>query len=275
MQTYIVQEGDTLYGISSQFGVPINEIKEVNNLTSNNIIVGEALKIPTTETTIIYIVKSNDSLYSIAQKYNTTVTELINLNDLKSNNLSVGQELRIPIGEENYIIYTVTKGDSLYSIASKYNTTINEIKKLNDLNNNLLTIGQNLKIPVEEITPTADYMTYIVQSGDNLYKIAKQFNMSIEQLMEINNLKNTILTIGQLLKVQKPSEQEIAIEIEECYGEGYKEPTYQTYTVKKGDSLYTIAQEYNTSVENLKALNDLVTNNLSIGQILKIKENIE
>ena len=77
MQTYIVQRGDTLYGISRQFGVSINSIKQANNILSNFISPGQVLKIPTEETSIIYIVKKGDSLYSIAKKYNTTVDELI------------------------------------------------------------------------------------------------------------------------------------------------------------------------------------------------------
>lgn len=275
MQTYIVKEGDTLYGISGQFGVPIQDIKDVNNLTSNSVAKGDALKIPTTETTIIYIVRRGDSLYSIAQKYNTTVAELININDLKSANLTIGQELRIPIKtESNYITYTVVKGDDLYSIANKYNTTVNEVKKLNNLSTNLLSIGQKLKIPIKNMAPIpeVDYMTYIVQSGDSLYKIAKEFNMTVNELMEINNLKNTNLTIGQLLKVKKTTSKEQPGIIEECFGEGYIKPTYQMYTVKSGDSLYTIAKKYNTSIENLRALNGLNTDDLSIGQVLKIKE---
>ena len=90
MQTYTVQSGDTLYGISKQFGVSVDELQRINNLTSNTITKGQTLKIPSTVTTIDYVVKKGDSLYSIAKKYNTTVKDIVRLNNLTSNNLAVG-----------------------------------------------------------------------------------------------------------------------------------------------------------------------------------------
>ena len=111
--------------------------------------IGQILKIPSTikDDTITYTVKLGDSLYSIARKYNTTVDNIKKINNLTSNLLSIGQVLKIPNNEENYITYTVKSGDSLYSIARKYNTTVDNIKKLNNLTSNLLSINQVLKIP--------------------------------------------------------------------------------------------------------------------------------
>ena len=142
MQTYIVQRGDTLYGISGQFGISVEDIKLSNNLTSNNIIVGQVLKIPSENTTSLYVVKSGDSLYSIARKYNTTVFELVRLNNLNTKILSVGQQLRIPINvsDDDYILYTVKIGDTLYSIAKKNNVSVLELVELNNLSTNTLQV---------------------------------------------------------------------------------------------------------------------------------------
>ena len=92
-----------------------------------------------------------------------------------------------------------------------------------------------------------------------------------EEKFEINDLKSNVISVGQQLKVIVGKDNAIPIG-SSCYGEGYVEPKYITYTVKKGDSLYVIAKKYNVSVDSIKALNDLKDNNLSIGQILKIKE---
>ena len=101
MQTYTVKKGDTLYGISNQFGVSVVDLKNLNNLKDNNLKIGQVLKISQNsgtnpDSTINYIVKKGDSLYSIARVYKTTVQEIQKLNNLKSNTLSIGQELQIP-----------------------------------------------------------------------------------------------------------------------------------------------------------------------------------
>lgn len=277
MKTYIVKPGDTLYGISKQFGVPVNDIKELNNLSTNNIYIGQSLRIPNLDnntSTITYTVKKGDSLYSIASRYGTTVDKIKKLNNLSSNSLSIGQKLIIPTQSSpttNYINYTVKKGDSLYSIAQNYKTTINKIKELNNLSSNLLSIGQVLKIPTSTTqTPEAQYKDYIVKEGDSLYSIAKLYNMSVNELKSINNLTSNLLSIGQVLKVR--DDVNLPSEVLECYGTGYVEPSYQTYTVKKGDSLYSIAKQFNTSVNNLIKLNNLSNNDLQIGQQLKVRE---
>lgn len=278
MQTYVVQMGDTLYGISKQFGVTVEEIRLENDLTSNTISVGQVLRIPTLETTSLYVVKSGDTLYSIASRYGVTVNELMSLNNLNSSVLSIGQQLRIPINgdtsSDNYVIYTVKVGDNLYNIAKSYNVTVDEIINLNELSSNLLSIGQKLKIPASSNADMDNqYGTYVVQSGDTLYKIANRYGMSVSQLMAINKLEDTTLSVGQVLKVTSGGGSSSGIPLgSSCYGEGYKEPVFLTHTVKSGDNLYNIAKTYGTSVDTLIKLNDLKSNNLSIGQVLKIRE---
>lgn len=150
--TYIVKKGDSLYQIASTYGTTVNELKKINNLSSNLLNVGQIIILPTkieTETTEydLYIVKKGDSLYQISRKYNITTDELKKINNLNTNLLNIGQQLKVPKTNELYIIYTVKSGDSLYQIAKKNNTTVNDIKTLNNLTSNLLSIGQELKIP--------------------------------------------------------------------------------------------------------------------------------
>ena len=214
-QTYIVKRGDTLYGISNQYGVSVADILKINSVDPKNLQVGEKLIIPNISGTnpnssITYIVKKGDTLYSIAQKYGTNVNNIINLNNLKSDNLSIGQILYIPDYYQdddneipNFINYVVKKGDTLYSIAKKNDLTQEQIIKDNSLNNDNLKIGQNLKIRINKVLecygnnyiPNEIY--YIVKKGDSLYSIAKKFNTTVDNLKTINNLSSNMLSIGQ------------------------------------------------------------------------------
>lgn len=149
---YIVKKGDSLYSIANKYNTTVDELKRINNLTSNILSIGQVLKLPSDkasnvekeENTISYTIQKGDSLYSIARKYNTTIDRIKDLNNLTTNLLSIGQVLLIPTDTNLETTYTVQKGDSLYSIAKKYNTTVNRLKQLNNLTSNLLSIGQIL-----------------------------------------------------------------------------------------------------------------------------------
>ena len=200
--TYTVKSGDSLWKIANEYGVTVDELKKVNNLTSNFLNIGQILKIPTkeVESDNIYIVKSGDSLWKIANEYDVTVDELKNANNLTSNVLSIGQKLVIPletvVSDQTY--YTVQSGDSLWNIAKRYGVSVDELKKANNLSSNLLTIGQKLIIPGENFN---NYQKYVVQSGDSLWKIANKYNVSVDDLIKLNNLNNTLLSIGQELLI--------------------------------------------------------------------------
>lgn len=197
-----------------------------------------------------YKVKSGDTLWSIARNLGVSVSDLKEANKLTSNTLSIGQLLYIPKEETEIVetkIYTVKAGDTLYSIANKYNLTVNELKELNNLTSNTLSINQKLNVS----KPQSDTQTtYNVVKGDTLYGIANKFGVSVDNLKVANNLTNNNLSVGQVLKIPSNSNNKV------------------TYTVKKGDTLYSIARTYNTDVDTIKSLNNLSGNTLSIGQTL-------
>jgi len=261
--TYTVKKGDSLYQIALKYGTTVDKIKKLNNLTTDFLKNGQILQIPEkeeeNETTPlnIYIVQKGDSLYQIALKYGTTVDKIKKLNNLTTDFLKNGQILQIPEKEEEnettpLNIYIVQKGDSLYQIAKKYNTTVDELKKINNLTSNTLSIGQKIILPTKSSQDTTEYEYYIVQKGDSLYQIGLKYNITTGELKKINNLSSNLLNIGQKLKVPRMKE------------------SYTTYIVQKGDSLYQIAKKYNTTVNELKTLNNITTNLLNIGQELKI-----
>lgn len=203
-----------------------------------------------------YVIKKGDSLWSIASKLGVSVNELKVLNNLSSNNLSIGQLLKVPTKNsdtnnttspsEN--IYTVQKGDSLWAIANKYGTTVDDLKKANNLLTNNLSIGQTLIIPSTNV-PGQTEITYVVKKGDSLWLIANRYDTTVDKIKSTNNLNSNTLSIGQTLIIPSTS-------------------SFTNYTVQKGDSLWLIANKYNTTVDNIKKLNGLSTNNLSIGQKL-------
>jgi len=204
---YVVKGGDTLYSIAQTNNTTINEIKNLNNLNSNILTIGQILILPNPTTNdlndVYYIVKSGDTLYSIAKKNNVSIDDLKNINNLTSNVLSIGQKLLIPsesVSDDNNY-YIVKNGDTLYSIARKYDTTIDNIKSVNNLISNILSIGQKLIIPAENIVNDMDDF-YNVKSGDTLYSIARKFNTTIDILKKLNNLDNNLLSIGQILRIK-------------------------------------------------------------------------
>ena len=205
---YIVQKGDTLWSVASKYGLSVDKLKQLNNLSTNLISVGQQLIIkdnisndinPSNE--LIHVVQKGDTLYSIAKLYNTTVDKLKRLNNLSSNTLQVGQKIIVnenasSMPQTNLFTYTVVKNDNLYNIASKYKTTVNEIKKLNNLSSDLLQIGQKLQVPV-----ISSISKYTVQKGDTLYGISRKFNTTVSDLLALNNLSSSVLQIGQELIV--------------------------------------------------------------------------
>ena len=218
----------------------------------------------------MYTVKKGDNLYNIARVYGTTVSAIKNLNYLKSDVLQVGQVIRIPevyTKEDEYYLpvftnYVVKKGDTLYLIAGKFNLSVDTLIQDNALKNNTLNVVQNLKIRQNEVEveqcfgeDTAivlnDYDEYIVVKGDSLYNIAKKYNVSVGELISLNNLKNSNLSIGKKIKIPKGTNK---------------------YIVVKGDNLYSIAKKFNTSVSDIVSKNELKSTNLSIGQELIIQE---
>ena len=160
----------------------------------------------------------------------------------------------IPSGQGgNY--YTVKSGDSLWSIANKYNITVNELKSLNNLSSNILQVGQILVLPSSTNDDNSGN-TYTVKLGDSLWSIANKYNTTGNELKSLNNLSSDVLQIGQILNIPSNSVS-----------------VGNTYTVKSGDSLWSIANKYNTTVSNLKSLNNLSSDVLQIGQVLNVPSN--
>lgn len=202
---YVVKKGDSLWSIARANGLTVDELKSLNNLTSNVLHVGDTLLISSADSTgddgndNYYVVNSGDTLWSIARKYNLSVNELKALNNLSSNALSVGQ--RLIVGKESSNDYVVSAGDTLWAIARKFNVSVDDIKALNNLSSNNLSIGMTLKIPLYSNKQNEETNVYVVKSGDSLWSIARMFNSTVDEIKSLNGLKSNVLRIGQRLVV--------------------------------------------------------------------------
>lgn len=168
---------------------------------------------------------------------------------------------------EDYLLYTVKSGDSLWKIASMYDTTVDTLMKINNLKGNSLTINQQLLVPKKkdidiDISKNDKGIYYTVKSGDTLYKIANSYNVSVDKIKSANKLTSNTLSIGQKLLI--PTVTTDVTENDNPSSAGIN------YVVVKGDNLYTIANKYGVSVNDIKSLNNLKSNTLQIGQVLKI-----
>lgn len=223
-KTHVVTKGESLYSIAQKYNTTIGAIKSLNNLKSNILSIGQILKLPNyvnlakqPKDIFIYTVEKGNTLYSIAKKYGLDANDLIEYNQLFNTVLTIGQQLIIPIYDdstsnnnndndtnnnindtENTITYIVKNGDTLYSIAKRYNMNVKDLMEFNNLDSNMISINQQLSIP-----ETENYITYFVRTGDTLETIANNFNTTIDRIMRVNNLNTTDLTIGQLLIIDQ------------------------------------------------------------------------
>lgn len=183
-----------------------------------------------------YTVKNGDSLNKISKKFNIPESDIKKANNLKSNKLSKGMKLVIPDnnkakkkatakgdvkkkgGEDaNKIYHTAKKGDTLKKIAKQYSISEKELKETNNLKTDKLKVGQQILVKntspnIEDSRKTfykeksldaEEEKTYTVKKGDNIWRIAKRFDISVEGLKEINGLTGSSLKTGQKLVVSK------------------------------------------------------------------------
>ena len=224
-----------------------------------------------------YTVQKGDTLTQIAKKFDTTVKEIESINGISDpNQIYVGEVLKIypssrPIISRKksfYRTYVVQRGDTLTYIASRFKTTVDELVKLNDLSNpNLIYVGEILKIPtIKDIKRTASVsehmhtLTYVVRDGDTLTSIAKRFHTTVNQIAKLNNISDeNLIYIGQVLKIETSASSSL-------------ERSFSgSYVVKSGDTLSSIANRFDTTVNELVRLNNIPNPDLIyVGEVLRI-----
>ncbi|WP_421939949.1 LysM peptidoglycan-binding domain-containing protein [Pedobacter sp.] len=273
---HVVKAKDNLNKIAEKYGTTVNDIKALNNLTGNNLSIGQVLKIQSKdqEPTPVEQVKENPKRKEEPVNSNTAA-------------------------EPTTVEHTVQPKEFLGKIAEKYGTTVEEIKKANGLSGNNLRIGQKLKIPAtqniaeDKVLSTAEPKeeqqsnskdnpgTHTVLRNETIFTIAKQYGVTAYQIRKLNNLEDNVLKIGQVIKVPSdivvdvPKQEEKKEEKKEEKREKAKENSAQkeesfVHTVANGENIFSIAKKYNLTAYQIRTANKLEDNTLTIGQKLVI-----
>ena len=271
-----VRRGDSLSEISDKYGITMAELKKWNNLRSNKAPIGRRLKIITNEA-----VASQDK--KVTKPDTTSVKEST---AIASKTAKIFKEEKVISYKDVVKYHKVKRGDNLGEISDKYGVSVAELKKWNKLRNNNLIAGANLKIIKNERVVTivrkevkADKNAtetpvvsneanekpsdiYEVQKGDNLFSIAKKFNVSLEDLKKWNNLNDLNVEQGSKLALVNNDE------------EPAKEATNKTevkiteHIVDRGETLGIIARKYDVSISDIKDWNKIEDNNIQLGSKL-------
>ena len=250
--SYMVKAGDSLWGISHKYGMSIDSLKSLNNLSSNFIYPGQVLKV------------------SQSGSQSNTISKPSTSQSTNSGNQSGS--------------YTVKAGDSLWGISHKYGMSIDSLKSLNNLSSNFIYPGQVLKVGQSNnqsnttSKPSSTQSTnsgnqsgsYTVKAGDSLWGISHKYGMSIDSLKSLNNLSSNFIYPGQVLKVGQSNNQSNTASKPSASQSTNSSNQSGSYTVKAGDSLWEISHKYGMSIDSLKSLNNLNSNFIYPGQVLKV-----
>lgn len=169
---------------------------------------------------IVHQVDEQETLYAISRRYNVSLSQILEFNKEADAGLEVGQILKVPyvprdakVVQQIKDYHTVVPGETLFSISRLYGLTVDEIKSQNQMTDNAISVGQQLKVkkvapvvvtalPNPQITVTEGY--HIVQPKETLFSISRDYGVSVQDIKEWNSLTGSNLDIGQQLRVAAP-----------------------------------------------------------------------
>lgn len=249
----IVKDGESMRAVSQEYGIKLKQLYRKNHLKpGQQVKPGEVLTL---------------------QAKNPETPQTIDASEFhKSQNEPKPVKIQESDKDESKNFHEVKPGETLFSISAKYGVTVEELMQWNNLSSTSLKAGQLLILKrgikslgtdslsgasENEIEKSVKY--HIVLKGETLYSISKIYNISVDSISIWNQLKNNAIYVGQELLVSKGNAKRVSKSIP------------LTYSVQPGDTLYSIARKYGLSVETLRTLNDLKSDNLLVGQTLTLQ----
>ncbi len=234
---------------------------------------------------VYHRIRRGENLYSIAKRYRVYVSNIRDWNDISGNKIYAGQRLKIytsntSIADNTSVPsrsslyrYKVRKGDTISELAERFNVSTSQIRSWNTLNSNKINFGQTLKIySSESIESLGDNTTknsanvnyYKIKPGDSIGQIAELYKVSSSSIRKWNSLRSNKIIAGKTLKIYSDADVNDVPETPRRSANGL-------HTVTRGESLYSIARMYSTSVENLKKINKLSSTKIVAGQKLRVE----
>lgn len=244
-QTHTVKEREDLFAVAILWGVSPSDLKELNNLKSNDVRVGQVLRIP-----------NGGALADAKPEQVVVLPEQVTV-----------LQAQVP----RPATYTVKEGEDVYAVCIRWEVSPAALKKLNNLSSSELTAGQVLKLPrgagEQDVDVEDTGQTYTVQEGEDVYAVGIRWGVAPADLLELNNLKSAKLQAGQVLKLPREGYQANVNPEQAAAPEDTGE---KTHTVKAGEDLYVVAILWGVAPSALKELNNLKSHKLQAGQVLKI-----
>ena len=231
-----------------------------------------------------HVVQPGENLWVISRRYQVPLKNLLQMNGLSEKSILqpgmkiiVKQEGKESTGACGY--YEVKKGDTLWTIARKFNTSVQAIMEANGLNeNSILQIGQKIVLPATlatavERNETATTITHIVKQGESLWLISRFYGVSIKSIMDANGLnENSILQVGMRLAIPGIAVSKVASGNKVA---AVPQENYEVYHIQSGDTLWALSRRFRVSVETLARANGLTEKSiLKVGQAIKIPSSV-
>lgn len=330
--TYTVKKNESLLDIADLFHIRVADVRNWNNIPyTETIKIGQQLTLyvpdeqkdfyasldnqsstekrtlSTNENIIpqkssfYHLVKRGENLFSIATKYGTTIENIKEWNNLKSNKILKGSKLKIysnnyqNVASNNSLIkqteknksfkYKIRPGESISEIADRFNVSVRDIRRWNNLKSNTIYAGNHLKIygkdnPVSYGDNTTNqsgtYTIHTVKAGETLGHIAELYKIPTNNIRIWNNISGNKILVNQKLKIYSNVDvseinNEQPISTNKTTVNKSTKNASKFYTVKKGDSLFSISKNFGMSIDDLKKINNMTSNKIVIGQKIRLE----